>query len=148
MQVRKWMTRYVVSIRPLDSIQHAREVMEAQRINQIPVVIEGSLVGIVTDRDLRDAFPSVLDAARGGRGGEGTDPSQVTVETIMTPHVLTISADASMLEAVKVMRKERIGALPVVDGERLVGILTRSDLLDAYVTLVESLPAGVLPPAL
>jgi acetoin utilization protein AcuB len=137
MQVDKWMTRYVVSVRPLDSIQHAREVMEAQRINQIPVVIEGNLVGIVTDRDLRDAFPSVFTAHQ-AHPGRGSDPAHVTVETVMTPHVLTIPPGTSMLDAARLMRKERIGALPVVEGEKLVGILTRSDVLDAFMAVLES----------
>jgi acetoin utilization protein AcuB len=56
----------------------------------------------------------------------------------MTPHVLTIPPGTSMLDAARLMRKERIGALPVVEGEKLVGILTRSDVLDAFMAVLES----------
>ncbi len=140
MQVENWMTRTVITVRPLDSIQHARELMEAQRINQLPVVVEGKLAGIVTDRDVRDAFPSVFDLTHRGRTKDNADPSRVTVETIMTPHVLNVSASMSMFEAAQIMRRERIGALPVVNADRLVGILTRSDVLHAFIALVQKDP--------
>jgi acetoin utilization protein AcuB len=60
----------------------------------------------------------------------------------MTSNVLTVQPDDSIAEAARVMRRGRIGALPVVEGERLVGIVTRSDLLEALVALVESRAAG------
>jgi acetoin utilization protein AcuB len=140
MLVQKWMKHPVQSVKPLDSIQHARELMEKHRVNQLPVVVDGGLVGIITDRDLRDAFPSVFDSplfARRARKVTATDPRTVTVEMVMTPGVTTIGSGDSMADAVRVMRKQRIGALPVVDGGRLVGILTRSDILEGFVDLVE-----------
>jgi len=130
----------VHSVKPLDSIQHARELMERHRVNQLPVVVDGRLVGIVTDRDLRDAFPSVFDApdfTRRKPKVPTTDPRAVTVETVMTAAVTTAGPGDSMADAVRLMRSQRIGALPVVEGERLVGILTRSDILDACIDLVE-----------
>ena len=60
MRIDKWMTREVEKVKPLDSILRAREIMEKRRINQLPVVFRGEVVGIITDRDLRDAFPSVF----------------------------------------------------------------------------------------
>jgi acetoin utilization protein AcuB len=124
----------------LDSIQHAREVMAAHRVNQLPVIVEGRMVGIVTDRDLRDAFPSVFDVARStARHNQGPiNPSAITVESVMTPQVITISSKESIVEAARLMRRERIGAIPVIDSTRLVGILTRSDILDAFVVLAEA----------
>lgn len=138
MEIAKWMKHPVWSVKPLDSIHHARELMEEHRINQLPVMVGGRLVGIVTDRDLRDAFPSVLaDPARRST----PDPQHVTVEAVMTQNVLTLAPGDSMIAAASLMRRERIGALPIVAGTRLVGMLTRSDLLEALVgldTLVES----------
>ncbi len=52
----------VTTVRPQDSARHAREVMEKHRFNQLRVVVDGRLVGIVTDRDLRDVFPSVFES--------------------------------------------------------------------------------------
>jgi acetoin utilization protein AcuB len=128
-------------VKPLDSIQHARELMEKYRVNQLPVMVDGRLVGIVTDRDLRDAFPSVFDSP--GLGSRKpkvatTDPRTVTVEAVMTPNVTALAPSASISDAVRLMRKQRIGALPVVEGGRVAGILTRSDVLDGFLDLAEA----------
>ena len=139
MEIEKWMKRPVHSVKPLDSIQHAREVMAQNRVNQLPVVVDSRVIGIVTDRDLRDAFPSVFDSTmrEAPRTKRGTNPNEITVEMVMTPNVLTLGPKDSVGKAVQLMRKERIGAVPIVDANRLVGILTRSDVLDAFVELVE-----------
>jgi CBS domain-containing protein len=91
----------------------------------------------VTDRDLRDVFPSVFDAtsAEGGRARAQADPSKIPVEDVMTHDVLTLAPGTLLSEAARLMRRERIGALPIVDRGRLVGILTRSDVLDALTEL-------------
>jgi acetoin utilization protein AcuB len=128
----------VHSVKPLDSIVRAREEMERLRVNQLPVVVNGDLTGIITDRDLRDAFPSVFDSALFRRRPAKiatTDPHTVTVEMVMTRDVTTVAPNASMADAAGLMRKQRIGALPVVEGSRVVGIITRSDCLDALVDL-------------
>ncbi len=140
MKVRTWMKRAVHSVKPLDSIERARELMETHRVNQLPVAVDGRLVGIITDRDLRDAFPSVFDFSevtpRTQKVGTA-NPRAVTVNMVMTSNVRTVEADHSMADAARLMRRERIGALPVVDGDRLVGIITRSDVLECFSDLVE-----------
>ena len=134
MKIAQWMKHPVVTVKPADSARHAREIMEQRRINQLPVVVNGRLVGIVTDRDLRDAFPSVFDAVEPvGRGHPAvTDPATIPVEDVMTAQVLTLASHASVAEGARLMRRERVGAIPIVDAGRLVGILTRSDVLDAF----------------
>ena len=129
----------VVTVKPHDSIRRAREVMEERRVNQLPVVVDGRLVGIVTDRDLRDAFPSVFDGPRrrARRWPSVTDPETITVQDVMTANVLTLGPEASVADAARIMRRERIGAVPIMIGHRLVGIMTRSDVLDAFVSLAE-----------
>jgi acetoin utilization protein AcuB len=138
MRIEPWMKHPVVTVKPRDSARHARELMERQRINQLPVVADGRLVGIVTDRDLRDVFPSVFESTelltRRVRPA-GTDPATVPVEDVMTRGVRTLAPDALVVDAARLMRRERIGAIPIVAGERLVGILTRSDVLDAFLEL-------------
>jgi acetoin utilization protein AcuB len=138
MTIERWMKHPVVSVKPGDSARHAREIMEHHRINQLPVVYDGALIGIVTDRDLRDAFPSVFASARAAsrrptRDDARADPDTIPVEDVMSPNALTLSPRDSMATAAQLMRRERIGALPIVEGARLVGILTRSDVLDAFV---------------
>ena len=125
----------VRTVRPLDSIRHAREMMESYRINQLPVVHGGHLVGIITDRDLRDAYPSVFEsAAYAARVTQrhDHDPEFIPVEIVMTAEVLTLAPHDSLEDAIRLMRRERIGAIPVVERGRLVGIITRTDVLDAY----------------
>jgi acetoin utilization protein AcuB len=135
------MTRRVHSVRPLDSIQHAREIMVTQRLNQLPVLAEGHLVGIVTDRDLRDAFPSVFESGHltPHRPVALTDPREIRVEEVMTTNVLTLAPQDSLIDAARLMRRERVGAIPIVASEHVVGILTRSDILDAFVALADKL---------
>jgi acetoin utilization protein AcuB len=140
MAIETYMKHPVHIVKPLDTISHAREIMEQHRVNQLPVVVKGRLVGIVTDRDLRDAFPSVFEGDRPAAPEE--DPNVITVENVMTPNVVTLGPKDSVAEAARLMRRERIGAIPIVDGERLVGILARSDVLDAYVGLAQLTPAA------
>lgn len=131
-EIAKWMKSPVRTVKPLDSIRHARDVMTEHRINQLPVVAGGRLVGIVSDRDLRDAYPSVFaDPTR----RDGANPDHITVQEVMTSNVLTLTPKDSMIAAATLMRRERVGAVPIVDGARLVGILARSDVLDAMVGL-------------
>jgi CBS domain-containing protein len=134
--VSHWMKRPSHTVKPQDSIRHARAILEEHRINQLPVTTDGRLVGIVTDRDLRDAFPSVLDHRRSRPARSNPSPDETTVELVMTGSVLTVCSDDTIAEAARVMRKGRIGALPVIDGAKLVGIITRSDLLDALAALI------------
>jgi acetoin utilization protein AcuB len=134
-EISKWMKRSVITAKPRDTIRHARELMEQHRVNQLPVVRNGRLLGIITDRDVRDAFPSVFDQAAPGKSTRV--PDQVTVENVMTANVLTLGPQRSVADAARLMRRERIGAVPIVEGETLVGIFTRSDVLDAFVALAD-----------
>jgi acetoin utilization protein AcuB len=136
MDVSQWMTKSVVTIKPKDTLRHARERLAKYRINQLPVVINDKLVGIVTDRDVRDAYPSSLRLFYGKDIDEFGDSH--TVEEIMTYNVVAISPQTSLREAAQRLRRQRFGALPVMENGKLVGIITRSDLLDAM--LAEETP--------
>jgi len=129
MDVSKWMTKSLVTIKPKDTLRQARERMAKYRINQLPVVVNDKLVGIVTDRDVRDAYPSSLRLFYGKDIEEFGDSH--TVEEVMTYNVIAISPQTSLREAALQLRRQRFGALPVVEKGKLVGIITRSDLLDA-----------------
>ena len=131
MQVRDYMTRKVVSMRPLDNARDARELMTRMRIQQVPIVVRGKVVGIVTDRDIRDAFPTATISHLGNQIDEFT--RKITLESIMSASVLQVAPETPIAEAAEILRANRIGALPVVDAEKLVGILTRSDVLAALI---------------
>jgi acetoin utilization protein AcuB len=138
MNITPFVHRTVVTVKPLDSVRHARELLERHRINQLPVVVDGRVVGIVTDRDLRDASPSVFESTRRIRRHPELDPDRVPVRDVMAVRVVTLPVDASLADAAEVLRRERIGAAPIVDAEqRLRGILTRSDLLQALMQVEE-----------
>jgi acetoin utilization protein AcuB len=141
MRIAAWMKRPVVTVKPQDSASHARETMEKHRINQLPVVIDGRVVGVLTDRDLRDAYPSVFESAgpfaRLTRR-RGVDPATIRVEDVMTPAVVSLTPAAFVADAANLMRRERIGGIPIIDAGRLVGILTRSDVLDAFLELTHT----------
>jgi CBS domain-containing protein len=132
----RWMTLEVHTVKPLDCVAHARALLEEHRINELPVVKDGMLVGIVTDRDLRDAFDSVTTSAKLAGAVEPVPqtPDAIPVEAVMTRNVITLAPHSSVVNAAVVMRRERIGSVPIVDGGCLAGIVTRSDVLDAFVS--------------
>jgi acetoin utilization protein AcuB len=135
LSVKDWMQSRLHTVHLDDTIEHARELCERHRVNQLPVVVRGELVGIVTDRDLRDAFPSIAEEAAHPAEARAATES-LRVEEVMSPNVLTVSEADPIERAATLMRRERIGALPVVRDGRLVGIVTRSDLLAALVALL------------
>lgn len=136
MDVSHWMTKSVMTIKPKDTLRHARERLAKYRINQLPVVSNDKLIGIVTDRDVREAYPSSLRLFHGKDIDEFGDSH--TVEEVMTYNVVAISPQTSLRAAAQRLRRQRFGALPVVENGKLVGIITRSDLLDAM--LAEETP--------
>ena len=143
MYVRQVMASAVIVVKPRDSVAHARMLLEKHRVNQLPVSVDGKLVGIVTDRDLRDAFPSVVEiSATARRRSALHDPEAVDVESVMTANVLTVEPDDKVEDAARLMRRERIGAVPVLEGGHLVGIISRSDVLDVFVRAASSTGNG------
>jgi len=129
MTVANWMTKSVLTIKPHDTLKQARELMMKHRVNQLLVIVDDKVVGIVTDRDIRDAYPSSLRLMRGKDVDDFAD--SYTVEEVMTYNVIIMSPDAPLREAAQRLRKQRFGAVPIVEHGKLVGIITRSDLLDA-----------------
>src|SRR5262245_5373207 len=127
--VSQWMTKTVVTVKPHDTVRHARELLDKHRINQLPVVVNNKLVGIVTDRDIRDAYPSSVQFLWSKDIDDFADTC--TIEEVMTYDVIAVDLHTSLREAAQRLRRRRFGALPVVDQEKLVGIITRTDLLDA-----------------
>lgn len=122
------MTENVLAVETFDSIGVARRLMAKHRVNQLPVLDHDVLVGIVTDRDLRDAYPTSMMINRGKAIDRFAD--SVTVEEVMSHDVFTVRPDTPLKKAVGLLRRHRIGSLPVVKNKNLVGIITRSDILD------------------
>ena len=127
MTVRDIMARDPTTLGRNDTLDLAEDIMNLGRIRHMPVVDDGNVVGIVSQRDL---FRSALVTALGfGRKAERNLIKTIKIKEIMTEHVITISADVSVKEAARVMIDKKIGCLPVVNGEKLVGLLTETDIL-------------------
>ena len=131
MIVAKRMMRNPLFVDENDSMKKAMDILKEREIRHLPV-LKGreKLVGIVTDTDIKQASPSPATALEIREIYYLLD--KVKVKQIMTRRVFTISSNASIEEAALIMREKKIGCLPVVDGGRLVGILTETDILDAF----------------
>ena len=129
MQVRDWMTKGVVWVSGGTSLGKAADLMKVRKIRHLPVMDGKQLMGIVTDRDLRRAMPAQVKSL------EGHDPqnvlNKVCVRDIMTSRIVGVSPDVSIPKAAGLMYRNKIGCLPVLDEEALVGIITESDILRA-----------------
>lgn len=123
-----WMSEGVLAVETFDSIAIARQLMAKHRVNQLPVMDNDNLVGIVTDRDIRDAYPTSLMINRTEEIDRFAD--KITVEEVMTHDVFIVRPDTPLTTAVGLLRRHRIGSLPVIKDKTLVGIITRSDVLD------------------
>ena len=126
----RWMTRRVQTVKPRDSVAHALAILKKHRINQAPVIDNRKIIGIITDRDLRNA--ATISAMLVGIM-ESERPVPLLVEAVMTRKVLTLNCQSSLLSAAELLRRKRIGAVPITDGNSLAGIITRSDILDAFI---------------
>lgn len=124
--VRDWMTPNPITIVPKTTLPEAHQLMKRSNIRRLPVVDRGRLVGIVTLGDVREAEPS--DATSLSIYELSYLLSKLTVDKIMTRDPLTISPQASIREAAQVMLEHKIGGLPVMEGEQLVGVITESDI--------------------
>jgi acetoin utilization protein AcuB len=131
MLVQEVMTRrpYVASTR--DSIRKVIEKLAEADVRHLPVLEDGSLVGIVSDRDLREVVPSALDVVE--RPHESARILARPVSELMSTDVVAVTPEDDLVEAIDLMLEHRIGAVPVVDdgSAELIGIVSYVDALRA-----------------
>ncbi|MFQ5788344.1 MAG: CBS domain-containing protein [Thermodesulfobacteriota bacterium] len=121
MYVKNCMTPDPITIRPGEDVKFAFHLLRKHRFRQVPVVKDGKLVGIITDRDLRGVI----------------DQENIVVESIMTPDPITILEDATLEGAAQILRNRKINALPVLSkNNELVGIITVTDVFDGLLNLM------------
>ena len=120
-----------ITIAPDTPVLEARRVMQTRAIRHLLVVEHDRLVGIVTDRDIRLNMPSPATTLSVWEVNYLL--ARLTVREVMTTTVIVVEPDRSARDAATLLVTEKIGALPVVDGERLVGIVTETDFLRAFV---------------
>lgn len=135
------MTRAPLTIRWTAQIGDAARLMREGRIRHLPVLDGGNhLVGIVTDRDVRQA---ILNPRLQDRLGSGLAAALqgLTIRDIMTWAVATVRPETDIRDAARLLHQRKIGALPVVKNDRLVGILTETDVIRTFAEVLEE---GVL----
>jgi acetoin utilization protein AcuB len=133
--VGRWMRAPVATIAAESPVREAAALMRGRAIRHLPVVDDqGRLIGIVTDRDLRQV---VFDAAvRERLPLEAESLGELPVRAVMTWSVVTVTPATDLRAAAALMRERRLGALPVVEGGLLVGMLTERDLLAALLAVL------------
>ena len=125
------MTRDVVTLRRDESLDIADNIMTLGRIRHMPVVdAEGRVVGVVSQRDL---YRSALVNSLGVSAAEGRAAMKtVRVDDVMSAPVRSVESDTPLAEAAREMLHHKLGCLPVVEAERLVGILTEADFVQLH----------------
>jgi acetoin utilization protein AcuB len=133
MIVKEIMTTKVVTIKSGDTLHKAQSLMVKNSIRHLPVVEKKELLGIITESDIRGAFvQSNNDSSR----ITVLDPKKMMVEDFMTRDPETVQPDTNIEDAALLVYKNKIGSLPVIDGEKLVGIISILDMLGLFIDLM------------
>ena len=125
-----WMKQKVLTLGPEASAFEALRLCRERRIRHIPVVKDERLVGIISDRDLRDASPPLGDPER------VSTMKEIRLEEVMTREVITTHPEDTIVHAAREMYERKIESLPVVDEEKLLGIVTSSDVMRALIAVI------------
>lgn len=118
------------TVSPDTSLRHVIELMKREGCRQLPILDDGKLIGIITDRDVRLALNSPLSVRVREVNEQLLD--RLTAQSCMTPDPLTVAPTTPAYRAAELLSLYKFGALPVVDGEVLVGIITVTDFLDYF----------------
>jgi acetoin utilization protein AcuB len=128
MLIGRWMTRNPVTIGPNQTLGDARRMMEKGNFRRLPVVESEQLVGIITDRDLRQHVGQL---------------EHTWVDAIMSKPVITATPGMLLDQAANIFVKHKVGGLPVMEGGKLVGIITTIDMLRAFGEVLGTAEEGV-----
>ncbi|MEL7656005.1 MAG: CBS domain-containing protein [Bacillota bacterium] len=134
MYVKQFMTSRVFTVSPEDNIADTMALMREKQINRLPVVDKGKLVGIVTDGDLREVSPS--PATTLSIFELNYLVGKTPIRDVAVKKVITCTPDTKIEDAALLMREHGIGALPVVENGKLVGIVTESDIFDTFLDIM------------
>ena len=123
MKIKNWMKSNPKTIHRTALLQEATDLMKKHSIRHLPVVEDDQLVGFITESDLRQfSFPSMVE--------------EIPVHQVMVLNPITVNANASIETAARLIHDYKIGGLPVLDKKKLVGIITASDLLSAFIEVL------------
>lgn len=123
MRIAECMTSKPSCIQPRDKLAAAKALMEAEGFRRLPVTENGQLIGILSERDIRSHLGYL---------------ESTLVDAAMTPNPATIEASAAIEDVVRLMVKRKIGGVPVVEGGKLVGIVTTTDILKVFLDMLRN----------
>ncbi len=122
MKVKDWMVKEVITVSPEDKIEDAFSLMKIYKIRHLPVIEKGKLVGFLTETEIRPyLYPDKL---------------KLPVKEVMIKNPVVIHPEAFIDEAARIIYKHKIGGMPVVENDKLVGIITITDILEAFIELM------------
>ena len=136
MKVKEWMTPEPKTVNEDDPVKAAVNLVVENRIRHLPVVRGDALVGIISDRDLKRAMPSIVAGATAEE--YQTFMEETPVEQAMTANPIACAPNTDLVDLVREFCQKKVGAIPVVDDGRLVGIVTQTDMMEAFLTVLES----------
>lgn len=125
--VRDIMTLEVTTLNRNDSLQLAKDIMTLGRVRHFPVVEDGKVVGVVSQRDLYKA--SLGSVMKYGEKAQRAFLEGIAIKEVMADPPITIAPHATVQEAARLMVEKKIGCLPVLEGSKLIGIVTETDML-------------------
>jgi acetoin utilization protein AcuB len=147
MIVGMWMSRNLLTVQPNTRISEAAQLMRDNAIRRLPIARRDGnellLLGLVSASDLYQAFPPHLNPFAVAVSTSSADEPQGVIEQIMRHEVVTTTADTPIEDAASVMRDAKIGALPVVRGGHLIGLITESDIFRAFISILRDGADGV-----
>ena len=117
MLIRRWMTNDPIAIGPGEMLAEARKKMDKGNFRRLPVLENGQLIGMITDRDLRQHVGQL---------------EHTRVDAVMARSVITVAPHMLLDQAANLLVKHKVGGLPVIAGGKLVGIITAIDMLRAF----------------
>jgi acetoin utilization protein AcuB len=135
------MSRPVISVSPDAPVNDVLAMFKKERIRRAPVVKDGKLLGIVSQGDLLNATASSVTTLSVWELNYLI--SKVKVKNVMTKKVITVTKDTPVEEAARIMADKKIGGLPVVDGEKVVGVITETDLFKIFLELMGARDKGI-----
>ncbi|NOY99014.1 MAG: CBS domain-containing protein [Chloroflexi bacterium] len=141
MLVGERMSHPVISLSPDMPIHDALNLFKQERIRRAPVVKDGKLVGIVSDKDLLNATPSPVSSLSVWEMNYLL--SKVTIAEVMTSKVTTVTYDTPIEQAARIMADNKIGGLPVMRDGRVIGIITETDLFKIFTELMGARETGI-----
>lgn len=128
--VREFMEKNFETLAPKNTLLWALKLLRTNRIRYIPVVENDIFVGLISERDLRDILPSIVEEC------DMELLNLTCVQSVMQDKVISVTADTEVLEAAQLMVNKKIGCLPVIMGDKIIGLFTERNAIMGLISIV------------